>query len=440
MLVLYLYIQFRQSLAVDQGLKKLGRALAQASLAARRRGTRPCRHEGSAETQFDTLRISGNPGGSTLMQLRELWSREGTLIRLVYASPNLGGAAARRPAGPGDDADVSMASPTGFTAAKRRPLGAAPGGAADHTAPGWSSATTRQHVAVPAAAFPLVLLPVWFAVRHGLRPLQQLADGIARRGKTSDLSPFGFDPPYAELKPLTAALERMLQQLRDKVAQERAFVHDAAHELRTPMAVIAAQAHALAGAAMQRERESAQRPPGAGDCARLAPDAAVARSGLARRRASPRRRSASTWRSSRGSSSRRRCRGDGARHRADLRGARQPAGGHRRAGVPVDAGEPAAQRDPLCAARRAGGVTLRAGRKQNGLMLSVVDDGPGIPAAERRTVFERFYRGRRRHAGGERLGPGPGHRHAGGHRMGGQVAIIEGLSPGKGVGFRVLLP
>jgi len=46
------------------------------------------------------------------------------------------------------------------------------------------------------------------AVKHGLRPLRRLADGIGNR-KATDLSPLGVDPPYAELRPLTSALERI---------------------------------------------------------------------------------------------------------------------------------------------------------------------------------------------------------------------------------------
>ena len=106
-------------------------------------------------------------------------------------------------------------------------------------------------------AFPIVLLAIWFALRVGLRPLRQLAETIARRGAT-DLSPLGLEPRYTELQQLAAALEDMLRQLRDQVTRERAFVHDAVHAMRTPMAVIAAQARALTGAHTKEDRACAQ--------------------------------------------------------------------------------------------------------------------------------------------------------------------------------------
>lgn len=93
-------------------------------------------------------------------------------------------------------------------------------------------------------AMPLVLLPAWFAAVRGLRPLRQLSDAIAARGP-DDLAPLGIDARYAELTPVTSAIDRLLSQLRTKIGREHAFVQDAAHELRTPMAVIAAQAHVL---------------------------------------------------------------------------------------------------------------------------------------------------------------------------------------------------
>lgn len=106
--------------------------------------------------------------------------------------------------------------------------------------------------------FPFILIPVWIAVSRGLRPLRLLSQHIA--GKGDDLSPLGFDPKYAELKPLAMAVDGLLSQLRGKIQRERAFVQDAAHELRTPIAVISAQAHVLSRAADAQARlEAASR-------------------------------------------------------------------------------------------------------------------------------------------------------------------------------------
>lgn len=106
-------------------------------------------------------------------------------------------------------------------------------------------------------AFPIILVPVLLAVRRGLKPLQQLSAALAKRS-ADDLSP--VDPPvdYLELTPLVAALNQLLQQLKQKIAREHAFVQQAAHELRTPLAVITAQAHALAKQTSDTQRQAAR--------------------------------------------------------------------------------------------------------------------------------------------------------------------------------------
>lgn len=93
-------------------------------------------------------------------------------------------------------------------------------------------------------AFPVILLPLWIAVSRGLRPLQKFSDHIAARG-ADDLSAIQWDSKYAELIPIASALNHFLGLLRNKVEREHSFVHNAAHELRTPLAVISAQAHVL---------------------------------------------------------------------------------------------------------------------------------------------------------------------------------------------------
>ncbi|UTY59723.1 ATP-binding protein [Massilia sp. erpn] len=106
-------------------------------------------------------------------------------------------------------------------------------------------------------ALPLVVLPLWVTVRRGLRPLRQLSEQITGKG-LHDLEPLNAMPEYEELKPLAGALDTLLAQLRSKIAREARFVQDAAHELRTPMAVISAQAHVLALAPDARQRAEAE--------------------------------------------------------------------------------------------------------------------------------------------------------------------------------------
>ena len=102
-------------------------------------------------------------------------------------------------------------------------------------------------------AVPIALLSAWLAVSHGLRPLRRLSQAIAARGP-ADLSPVDIEARHAELKPLVTALDDLLMRLRYKVESEQMFVANAAHELRTPLAAITAQAHALVKAGTATEQ------------------------------------------------------------------------------------------------------------------------------------------------------------------------------------------
>ena len=107
-------------------------------------------------------------------------------------------------------------------------------------------------------AFPLVLLPVWFAIHTGLHPLGALSDALRKR-TTDDLTPISSDMRYEELQPVVLAINDLLERLRQKIRKEQSFVHDAAHELQTPLAVIANQTHVLAAANSSEERMEAHR-------------------------------------------------------------------------------------------------------------------------------------------------------------------------------------
>ena len=78
-----------------------------------------------------------------------------------------------------------------------------------------------------------------WVLHRGLDPLRQLA---AMAGRVSADS-WEFTPPASaretvELAPLTSALENALQRLERSFMQQRTFVSDAAHELKTSVAVV----------------------------------------------------------------------------------------------------------------------------------------------------------------------------------------------------------
>lgn len=106
-------------------------------------------------------------------------------------------------------------------------------------------------------ALPLILAPLWIAVRSGLQPLRVFAQQIFERAP-DDFTPVLLRASYAELLPLAEAFNTLIEKTRHSIGRERAFVQDAAHELRTPLAVIATQAHVLAKAAGESERASSK--------------------------------------------------------------------------------------------------------------------------------------------------------------------------------------
>jgi len=96
-------------------------------------------------------------------------------------------------------------------------------------------------------ALPLLALAGWWAVRHGLRPLHQLSQALARR-RPDALEPVALVDLPAEMEPLVRALNDLLERISHMLDAERRFTADAAHELRTPIAAIRAQAQVALGA------------------------------------------------------------------------------------------------------------------------------------------------------------------------------------------------
>jgi len=104
-------------------------------------------------------------------------------------------------------------------------------------------------------SFPFLLLPAWFVVRRGLRPLLAVGDEIEQRS-AADLSPLA-PSAYRELSPLIASVNRLMARLTERLAREQEFLQDAAHELKTPLAIIQAHAEALLGVQTPQRRQQA---------------------------------------------------------------------------------------------------------------------------------------------------------------------------------------
>jgi two-component system sensor histidine kinase QseC len=113
--------------------------------------------------------------------------------------------------------------------------------AAEGREPGWP-----ERLLTPAAMLALLLSAcLWPAVVIGARPLVQLAGELTRRAP-DDTRPIKLDVDYVELSPLVAALNGLFTRVHHLRESKRGFFAEAAHELRTPLAAIGAQAHLVA--------------------------------------------------------------------------------------------------------------------------------------------------------------------------------------------------
>lgn len=107
-------------------------------------------------------------------------------------------------------------------------------------------------------ALPLLTLAVGWVTRRALRPLDALGEEIGRRD-ADDLSPVSPGPLPEELVPLVRRLDALFLRIRDSLDSERRFTSHAAHELRTPVAAVRAQAEVAATARDPQVREAALR-------------------------------------------------------------------------------------------------------------------------------------------------------------------------------------
>ena len=283
-------------------------------------------------------------------------------------------------------------------------------------------------------ALPVLALAIWIAIRAALGPLSTLAREVAQR-EPEHLAPLPEAGALREVRPLIAQLNRLFVRIAESMERERRFTSDAAHELRTPVAGIKAQAQVARMASSARVRDEAldRVVSGADRAGRLVDQLLT----LARLEAQS----------------------GGRQERVDLRALavdvaaqRAPAALARSVQVEVDEGAavwvdgvPGLLEAMLgnlvanaVAHSPAGGRVRIAVLPQGGsTRLRVEDEGPGIAPADRVKVFERFHRLEGAPPGGSGLGLSIARRIAEIHR--GRIELAE-TERGSGLRADVLLP
>lgn len=104
---------------------------------------------------------------------------------------------------------------------------------------------------------PLLALAVWWVVRSSLAPVQRVRKELAAR-QPQDLAAVNADGLPDEMRPLVAELNSLLQRVQQAFEAQQHFVADAAHELRSPLAALTLQLQALRKAPGDVAREAAQ--------------------------------------------------------------------------------------------------------------------------------------------------------------------------------------
>lgn len=111
-------------------------------------------------------------------------------------------------------------------------------------------------IALMAGLMAALALVIWFGVQIGLRPLNDLQEAIQQRSP-DDLGRIRRPVP-SEVAGVVSTLNRLFGQVRDNIETHQAFISDAAHQLRNPAAALLALSETLPDVRDETERAARQ--------------------------------------------------------------------------------------------------------------------------------------------------------------------------------------
>lgn len=114
----------------------------------------------------------------------------------------------------------------------------------------------KQALLPTVIGLPVLVVIIRLLLGWGLRPLNNFAQQLRSRPRDS-LRPLSHEPLPVELEPMRQALDRQMELLRELLERERRFITAAAHELRTPLAILDIHARNAREACCAEERETA---------------------------------------------------------------------------------------------------------------------------------------------------------------------------------------
>lgn len=99
----------------------------------------------------------------------------------------------------------------------------------------------------------IIALVVVFVVQRATQPVRELSEHLENRSE-HDLAPLSDTEAPLEIKPLIQATNHVMQKLQTLLAQQKGFVRDAAHQLRTPLTVLKLQVQSAQSGDMSSEQ------------------------------------------------------------------------------------------------------------------------------------------------------------------------------------------